>query len=300
MKNIFKYVVFTIVVVFGVTGCSVKNQYDNLETKTIKEIEALSDDKKTLGIAFGGGGVRGFVHLGVIKALEEEGIEADIITGTSAGSIVASFYASGMGYDDMQKIVNELEEGDIQDLTFLSNGGMIQGKKLAHWINEKTKNIKIEDTPKKLGIAVTDLTNGRALLITKGNIGKASQTSSSIPGGFVPVFSKDKMLVDGGVLSLVPVDFNRALGADLVVAIDIYCGKLKKPKENMLNIMYAATRLQNCKISEFEMDHADFIIRPNYEPKDMGSFDSKLESIQVGYDAAKKIIPALKQRLKEI
>lgn len=298
MKRSISIVILVSLFIFS--GCSVKNQYNNLETKSLSDITPISKDKRTFGIAFGGGGVRGFVHLGVIKALEEEGIKADIITGTSAGSIAASFYASGMKYKKIEKIVLDLHEEDIQDITFSGKGGMLQGQKLASWINEKTNNIKIEDTPIKLGIAVTDLTNGEALLITKGDLGKASQASSTIPGGFVPVFLKDKMLVDGGVLSLVPINFNKALGSDIVLAVDIYCGKLRKPEENMLNIIYTATRLQNCKISEFEMKNADFIIRPKYEPKNMGSFDSKLESIQVGYDAAKKIIPQLKRRLEKL
>lgn len=300
MKSVIKYFAIIAAITISFTACSVKNQYDNLNPLSIEDIKPIKKDKKMLGIAFGGGGVRGFVHLGVIKALEEEGIEADIITGSSAGSIVASLYASGMNYKQMMKIVEELDEGDLWDVTFASNGGMIQGQKLALWINEKTKNMKIENTQKKLGITVTDLTHGKSLLLIEGDMGHASQTSSSIPGGFVPVFSKDKMLVDGGVLSLVPVDFNRALGADIVIGVDVYCGKIRVPKENMLDIMYSATRLQNCKINEYEIKHADFIIQPKYEPQDMGSFDGKMESIQVGYEAAKKIMPAIKKRLKEL
>lgn len=297
MNSFIKSIIFSLVLVFGISGCSVKNQYDNLEIKSINEIVPTKKEKKMLGIAFGGGGVRGFMHLGVIKALEEEGIKADIITGTSAGSIAASFYASGMDFKKMENLILNLEQSEIGDFTIFGRGGIIQGQKLAKWIRESTNNMQIEDTPIKLGIAVTDLTNAKSLLITKGDIGEASQTSSSIPGGFIPVKSKGNILVDGGVLSLVPVNFNRALGADIVIGVDIYCGKLRKPEEKMLNILVAATRIQSCKISENEIKNGDFIIRPIYEPKSYGNFDSKIESIQVGYEATKNIIPELKQYL---
>lgn len=295
--KIISIIVLTIVVI-GFGGCGVKNQYNDLATQTLEELKPIKKSKKKLGIAFGGGGVRGFTHLGVIKALEEEEIKADIVTGTSAGSIAATLYASGLTYKEIEKLVLELDEYDIADPTLFGDGGMIQGQDLANWVQNATKNKKVEDAKIKLGIAATDLNNHETVLITKGDMGRAVQTSSSIPGGFVPVRSNGKLLVDGGVLSLVPVKFNRALGADIVIGVDIYCGKLRKPKERIMNIVVASTRLQSCVISEHEMKEADYIIRPKYEPKSFRNFDSKEESIKAGYEATRKIILDLLQVLK--
>jgi NTE family protein len=291
MRSFWIGIAFIFVALLTLNACAQKNQYDALQTKTIKELQPIeSTNKKTLGIAFGGGGVRCFTHLGVIKA--------DVVTGTSARSLAASLYASGMSFKEIEKAVLELDELDLADITFSGDGGVIQGKKLAEWIQKSTNNAKIEEAPIKLGIAVTDLSNSESLLITQGNMGEAAQTSATIPGAFVPVKSNGKLLVDGGVLSLVPVKFNRALGADVVIGVDIYCGKIRQPKERMMNILVNATRVQSCKISEYEVADADLLIRPEYEPESYGNFDSKEESIQAGYEATKAMLPEIKRKLE--
>ncbi len=298
MKKLFLSLLTIIIILFIFNHYASKNQYDDLNATPLESIKKIEITKnKTLGIAFGGGGVRGFMHLGVIKALEEAGIKPDIVTGSSAGSIAASLYASGMKYREIEKIVTSLKEKDLADINLFSDGGLIGGKKLSTWIQQNTNNIDIENTPIKLGIAVTDLTDGKPLLITKGDMGKAVQTSSTVPVAFVPINSNGNIYIDGGILSLIPIRFAKAMGADIVVGVDIYCGKKNKPKEEMLNIAMATLRLQSCEISKEEQSEADFIIRPNFEPKSFSSFDSKEESIEAGYKATKVMIEAIKKKL---
>ena len=299
MKKVLLILVLIIPILFLVDKYASKNQYDNLEAFPLENIKKATITKKTktLGIAFGGGGVRGFMHLGVIKALEEAGIKADIVTGTSAGSIAASLYASGMNYKQIEKVVTSLKKEDIADINIFSDGGIIAGKKLSSWIQYHTNNLHIQDTPIKLGITVTDLTQEKPLLITQGDMGKAVQTSSTVPVAFVPVNSKGNILIDGGILSLIPIKFAKAMGADIVIGVDIYCGKKHKPKEEMLNIAMATLRLQSCEISKVEQQEADFIIQPDFEPKSFSSFDSKEQSIEAGYKATKIMIEELKKRL---
>ena len=298
MKKLLLSLIIIIAIPFILNNYASKNQYDDLNAIPLEDIKKVETSKnKTLGIAFGGGGVRGFMHLGVIKALEEAGIKPDIVTGSSAGSIAASLYASGMKYKEIEKIVTSLKEKDLADINIFSDGGFIGGKKLSTWIQQHTNNIAIENTPIKLGIAVTDLTHGKPLLITKGDIGKAVQTSSTVPVAFVPINSNGNIYIDGGILSLIPIRFTRAMGADIVVGVDIYCGKKNKPKEEMLNIAMATLRLQSCEISKEEQSEADFIIRPDFEPKSFSNFDSKEESIEAGYKATKLMIEAIKKKL---
>ncbi len=298
MKKLLLSLVIIIAILFVVNHYASKNQYDNLEATPLEKIKKVKISKnKTLGIAFGGGGVRGFMHLGVIKALEEAGIRPDIVTGTSAGSIAASLYASGLNYKEIEKIVTSLQEKDLADINIFSNGGLIGGKKLSNWIQQHTNNISIENTPIKLGIAVTDLTQGKPLLITSGDMGKAVQTSSTVPVAFVPINSNGNIYIDGGILSLIPIRFTKAMGADIVVGVDIYCGKKNKPKEEMLNIAMATLRLQSCEISKKEQKEADFIIRPDFEPKSFSNFDSKEQSIEAGYKATKEMIEELQKKL---
>lgn len=320
------------------TGCASPNVYNNLLAHPITDIEALQfqqplkqphrlksntsiadqthtietssmknmTKKPKLGIAFGGGGVRGFMHVGVVKALEEAGIHADLVTGASAGSLIASAYASGMDYQQINEVASSLSFWNMADLV-VSHRGLIEGKKIAKLINQHVGNqqnqSRIENMPLPLGIAITDISNQKSLLVTQGNVGQAVQASSSIPGAFLPVHVKQATWVDGSVLNLVPVNFTRAMGADVVIAVDIYCGNFAtqldrhKHKKDVLTMLYHVSRLQTCALSKPEFESADFSISPNFEPKKLTSFSEREASITAGYEATKVLLPKIKARL---
>lgn len=243
-----------------------------------------------VGLALGGGGVRGFVHLGVLKAMEEQGIQMDVVTGTSAGSIAAAFYANQIPVSSMVKAATDLSPWTIADVR-ISRFGFIKGEALSEWVNEHMRYPHIESTPIPLGITVTNLTERRVEIIDKGDIGNAVQISSSIPGAFIPTEVDESIYVDGGVLSVVPVYAARELGADVVVAVDIYCN----PKTDTVkrSIIVAAARLQSCMLSDAEIQSADVLIRPDYEPENMGSFNEVEVAFEAGYQAAREAMPAI-------
>lgn len=283
-------------------GCATVNRFDGLEAVQVSQVAAAarSSDARPrprLGIAFGGGGVRGFVHLGVIRALEEAGIRADVVTGTSAGSIAASLYASGKSYGEIESIVRSVSEFDLADLV-IDRQGVLKGQALAKWIDGATGHRRIRELPIALGITVTDLTNGRALLVVDGDVGEAVQASSSVPGAFVPVQSNGLTLVDGGILSLVPVRFARAMGADVVVAVDIYCGGSQGAlKGTAVDTVMKTFRLQGCLLNRDEAAGADVLIRPSFEPASATSFEQRDEAILAGYREMTALLPELKKRL---
>lgn len=142
---------FLILALFG-TGCVQENRYDSLQGRTLaelQEIHPLQDNETTkLGIAFGGGGMRGFVHLGVIQALEEAEIQAEIVTGTSAGAIAAVLYASSLPLQQIHEEMIKLERWDVAD-PVISLNGLIQGRKLASWINQILGNKLLSELPKR-------------------------------------------------------------------------------------------------------------------------------------------------------
>ena len=242
------------------TGCVQENRYDSLQGKTLEEIQEIYPDQDNksvkLGIAFVGGGVREFVHLGVIQALEEAGIRAEIVTGTSAGAIAAVLYASELPFQQIQQEMIEIERWDVAD-PVISLNGLIQGRKLALWINQILGNKLLSQLPKKVGVAVTELLDSQLLLVVEGKAGETVQASSSIPGTFVPVKVDQEIWVDGGVLSVVPVRFARALGAQKVLAIDPFCGRGYPISENAFWTTTQAFRLQMCSGNKSELAEAD-------------------------------------------
>lgn len=279
------------------SACATENLYDDLSasppsllTKTLKP--------QTLGVAFGGGGVRGVMHLGVIKALIEEGITPDLVTGTSAGSIAAVMFASGMDYTDMENILLNVSSSDLADVV-ISSKGLINGQKLSDWVNQHVNQTELDSMPIPVGITATNLNTLEPIVIRKGNVGHAVQASSSIPGVFIPVISNESVLVDGGLVSVVPINSAREMGANIVIAVDIYCGNTPKPTQAMGGdeITFYSFRMMACKLSKNEIQSADVLIQPNFEPKTPDFFDyqAKLDSINAGYAATKKAIPKIKE-----
>ncbi len=289
----FKFLTLSLLLVslFSLTGCSSVNIYEDLNASIPHKVQ-----DHELGIAFGGGGVRGFMHLGVIKALEEQDIKPDVVGGTSAGSIAAVFYASGMRFSEMERAIKDVELSDIADFVFSSNG-IVNGKDLAAWINSQVKFDDLSHMPIPVAVTATNLSTQKLLMIRSGNPGHAVQTSSTIPGAFIPVENQGDILVDGGLLSVVPVNTARKLGAKKIIAVDIYCHNQPKPELSSGKVTLATFRMQSCRLSQPELQSADVIIAPKYEPSGSAAFNEKAQAIEAGYLAAMEMMPDIKAML---
>ena len=182
--------------------------------------------KLRLGLALGSGSSRGWAHIGVIRALEERGIKPDIICGTSIGALVGGTYAAGE-LDRLEEWVTGLAWTTVvrlMDLTW--RGGLIRGARLFTLFRTILKDCEIEELPMPFGAIATELDSGRELWLRHGNLLEAVRASCAMPGLFTPVIRDGVVLVDGGLVNPVPVSMCRALGADLVVAVDLSWGKL--------------------------------------------------------------------------
>jgi len=263
-----------------------------------KALRAPAGSKRpVLGIAFGGGGVRGFMHLGVIKALEQSGIRAKIVTGTSAGAIAAVLYASGAPYAKIERAVMELKEWDLADLTFNRNG-IVKGEALAEWVNRQTGTDDLKNLSARVGITATDIEAQKAVLIVAGDPGLAAQASASIPGVFVPVRNDGRTYIDGGVLDQVPVRFAKALGADVVIGVDIYCGRELNADQGSMRTAYNVFRLQSRTLNLPNERAADVLIQPDFEPASVSRFDVRGQAIDAGYRATVAKIPEIRRAMR--
>ncbi|KHT61896.1 hypothetical protein RJ45_20400 [Photobacterium gaetbulicola] len=300
----------TLLLLAGIYGCSTVNEYNDLTAVDINMVptaEAVPQlmqarsskaDTPKLAIAFGGGASRGMMHLGVMKALEEAGIKADIVTGTSVGSIAAALYSSHE-YHDVERKMFEFAEHEIVDIN-LSRKGLIKGKALAKWVNKHTGYDDISDLPVTTGIVATNLTQQKAVMFTAGDIGEAVQTSSSVPGVFVPIYHNEDILVDGGVLSLVPVYAARQLGADIVIAVDVFCSLPPPLKYTAVDTMANTFWIQSCIATKDEIDSAEIVLAPvSPDPSlvNFGGFVERTAAMNVGYQAMKQALPELKAHL---
>ena len=251
-----------------------------------------------LGLALGGGAARGFAHIGVIQVLEENGIKPDMVVGTSAGSVVAAFYASGKTGAQLQWLADSMDESQLTDWTvpFMSRG-MLRGEALGRYINTQLNGAKIEDLKIPLGIVATDLQTGDGILFRRGDIATAVRASSAVPSVFEPVRIGNKDYVDGGLVSPVPVLYARQMGADIVIAVDILSRPEDAKTTDMLKVLLQTFSIMGKSISQLEMAQAEVVVRPAMSDVGSTEFAARKKSIEAGRAAMKLALPALKAAL---
>ena len=284
-------------------ACTPIHNYSDLTIETvnpsyIEDISLKSDESRPrIAVAFGGGGARGLMHLGVIKALLEHGIDVDIVTGTSVGSIAAVLYSDKQSYDNLEQKILSLYEREITDF-IISQDGFLNGNALNKWTTKQISHDTLSSLPIKTGIIATDITQQRIVMITDGPLGKAVQTSSTVPGVFVPVTHQDSVLIDGGVLSLVPIYAARQLGADIVIGVDIFCGTPPPLNQHSINVMANTFWLQSCITNQKEMSSADVLIQPKANRPtliSLGDKEERQKAIILGYQATLSEMKAIKE-----
>ena len=175
-----------------------------------------------LGLALGSGSARGWAHIGILRALAERGIVPDVVAGASVGALVGAANAFGR-LDELESWVSTLTQRDVWRLvdTTFRGGGVMTGNRLMEAIAARVGDAPIESLPIAFGAVATDLYTGEEIWLREGSFMTAVRASSGVPGLFAPTWHQGRWLIDGGVVNPVPVSLCRALGADVVVAVDL-------------------------------------------------------------------------------
>lgn len=250
-----------------------------------------------IGLALGGGAAKGFAHVGVIAVLEEAGIVPDVMVGTSAGSLVAALYASGMNAEQLRQNALRLEEVAIADWMLpLVNRGLFRGEALARYVNDAVAGRLIEDMRIPLGVVAVDLSNGQPILFRRGDTGTAVRASSAVPAVFQPVRIGGRDYVDGGLVSPVPVQFARQMGAELVIAVDISQPPEGQPASDTLQILLQTFNIMGQVIKQHEVQQADVLVRPSLAGLRSADFSARQRAIEAGRLAMQAALPQLRAR----
>jgi len=245
-----------------------------------------------VALVLGGGGAKGFAHIGVIKVLESHGIRPQLVVGTSAGSFVGGLYASGLSPFALQQLALSLEESDVRDLT-LSRQGFLLGQKLQDYINVQVKQQPIQNFPLRFAAVATEADTGRKVVFTRGNAGQAIRASCSIPNVFVPATIAGKEYVDGGLVSPIPVETARDLGADLVIAVDISARPVAGQTRSAWALLDQTINIMGQQAINRELPLADVVIKPQVLGVGTLELESKHQSLLEGERAAQAKLPAI-------
>lgn len=248
--------------------------------------------KIKVGIAFGGGGTRGFSHLGAIKAFEEFGIKFDYVAGTSAGSLVGAFYAAGYSFKEMYNIIKNIKEKDIRKNLIPFTTSKIDG--VGDIIINNLGDINIEDLKIPFSAVAVDIKSTKEMCISKGNLAKAVMGSCAVPGVFQPVVYDDMILCDGGLQNTIPADIPRYYGCDYVVSIDVNKSRTYgTDSTKVLDVLLCSVRILMKSNAIRGYVNSDVVIKPETKRFKSTKTNGMDDMIDEGYKAAIDVMPEI-------
>lgn len=225
---------------------------------TFYQYKQLSKKKPVIALVLGSGGARGYAHIGVIEVLEQHGIKPDFIVGTSAGSIVGSIYASGKSPEQLRQIALNMKVGDVRDFK-IGMKGFFDGQKVEDYVNKQIDQMPLEKMKIPMYVVATELQNGEKTIFNYGNTGQAVRASVSIPSMFIPTKIKGKEYVDGGLVSPVPVNIAKELGADIVIAVDILAQPVNTETTNVWGLFNQNINIMQNRLAAEELDRKSVV-----------------------------------------
>jgi NTE family protein len=283
-------------------GCAGKQVVPPAETPVAVVPAPVPVPKKVrIGLALGGGAARGFAHIGVIKALEAQGIYPEIVVGTSAGSVVGALYAAGSNGFELQRTALDMDEATISDWAlplFGKSTGVLKGEALQNYVNKAVKNVPMEKLKLQFGAVATDLATGQPILFQRGNTGQAVRASSSVPSVFQPVHIGTHDYVDGGLVAPVPVRFAREMGADFIIAVNISSQTDAQESASSMQVLLKTFAIMGQSLNAHELKDADIVISPSLPKMGGADFNGRNLAILAGEQAAAALMPQIKAKLK--
>jgi NTE family protein len=256
-----------------------------------------------IGLALSGGAARGMAHVGVLRALLENDIRIDCIAGTSAGSIVGGAFAAGMSVEEIADFGRKLRWRHIGRIT-MSRLGVQTNARLESYMRSRLPVTKFEDLPIPFAAVATDLKTGQAVVLKdKGDVPFAIRASCTIPGWYVPVpDAEGRQLVDGGLVAVIPSAVTRALGADIVIAVDVNSagatfisstGSLIGVLLQSMMVIQKSVSIQHCEMS-------DLVITPNVGHIRWDQVRRADELMVAGYEAGLESIPKIRELIDSV
>ncbi len=252
-----------------------------------------------VGLALGGGALRGMAHVGVLQVMEENGIPINLIVGTSMGALIGGIYASGVKAKMLERIAEQLNMRDFYDVV-MPREGLVLGDRLLTLFRTMTGNRDISQASIPYASIATDIETGDMVVMNEGKICDAIRASISLPGIFVPYTVNGRKLCDGGLVDRVPVTTVRDMGADVVIAVDVgYKKGYVDRADGILLYLLRAFDIMDWELAQLRMNTADVLIAPDLKNIDYTSLRDAEEAIQLGRAECEKALPQIRAAMEK-
>ncbi len=283
----------------------VANEDDYLLATLWEEFRSLPKARgiPSVGLALGGGGARGLAHIGVLKVFEEEGIPVHHLSGASVGALIGALYAAGVTTTQLETMAHDVGWDSLTNysrvamLRLLVSQTLLSSERMEAYLKQRIGERRFDELRIPFSCAATDLQTGERVVFREGSVALAARASATIPGLFEPVVFRHRFLVDGGLVGNVPVDLVKALGAQIVVAIDISSDFSKFDPKNVLSTVSQAILIQGTLLSLPFLKEADVVIRPVMEDISPIDLTRSAECIDAGTLAARRAVADIKRLL---
>ena len=252
----------------------------------------------TVALVLGGGGCRGYGHIGVLRVLEKQGFKPDLVVGSSVGALVGAFYAAGMSAYEIERYGDRMTPNMLRSWIF-PGLGFFSGSGIRRFVAEHAGTRPIELLPTRFAAIATDLLSGEMKVLDRGDLGLAVQASASAPGLLEPVRLDGRPYVDGNLSAPVPVDAARRLGAARVLAVDVTFPPEQADLNDPFDALYQGFSILTRKLAEEERARADVLLLPPIpEHNDMKPATLKA-IVAAGEGAATAALPGLRKLFGE-
>ncbi len=249
---------------------------------------------RCVGLALGGGVVRGYAHLGVLSVLERERIPIKVVAGTSAGALIGALYCAGIPTDVMRKTAMRFAWWNLARPVFPVRG-FATFTPLERWVRRVLGDLNIEDLKIPFAIVATDLYQGEPVVFRQGKLAPAVRASCSVPGFVVPAQIEGRLLCDGGISDNLPVAAARALGADYVIGVNLFDPMISRPR-NVFTLGFAAVETM-VRRAGGGLHSCDVLISPDLVGATYVRMSHRLQLIEKGQIAAEAMLPAIRAAL---
>ncbi len=244
----------------------------------------MTKARPKIGLALGSGGARGFAHVGVLKALEREGIPIDFIAGSSMGALVGSLYGAGQSVESLEQFATLFRRKYYVDF-IVPKLGFIAGEKVKELIRLLAKGKKVEELTPPVAIVATDIKKGERVVIKDGDVAKAVRASIAIPGILVPEKWNERLLVDGGVIDRVPVSVVRQMGADITIAVDVSHFRTEPELHTIYDVIMQSMDIMAREMIRHQEIDSSVMIRPIVKHSSSLAFSEVESFIRCGEEA---------------
>jgi NTE family protein len=265
-----------------------------------KVVDLEKNKRPKIALVLGGGGARGFAHIGVLRLLDAEALPVDLTVGTSMGAIAGAFYCSGASMEKVKTLAEKINWSTISNidaastLLLLVSGKMFSNDKLEKFLRDNIGDITFERLKTPLICVATDLNTGEKILLREGNVSFAARASATIPGFFAPVEYRQRHLIDGGISENIPVSAAKLFNPNIIITVAVPADISKNFTKSILEILLQSIYIQGSLLDAQNMAMSDILIMPEVGDISVSDFEKAKDVIKRGEDAARRSLKSIK------